>query len=167
MPFLRSERDLDLESRDGVASMSSSTSEATDWSVASDWNLFPVGTECCLLCTAVGGDCLFSLALFFLLFTNEDGLSVSVLADLVGTEGFFISSDRGVLSCIKKSGVWHSTDLLGIDLATVDLTALAYDEGAGEEDDAVTSLLASPYGRAFSAFNSLDLFFENPYGAFF
>ena len=40
MPFLRSERDLDLESRDGVASMSSSTSEATDWSVASDWNLF-------------------------------------------------------------------------------------------------------------------------------
>ena len=91
LPFLRSERDLDLESRDGVASMSSSTSEASDWSELSDWNLFPVGIECCLLCTAAGEDCLLSLTLFFLLFIGEDGLSVSVLADLVGTDGFFIS----------------------------------------------------------------------------
>ena len=39
----------------------------------------------------------------------------------------------------------------------MDLTALAYEvgiveEGDEDEDDAVTSRLASPYGRAFSAF---------------
>ena len=36
----------------------------------------------------------------------------------------------------------------------MDLTALAYEVGIGEEDDvddAVTSRLASPYGKAFSA----------------
>ena len=121
--------------------MSSSTSEEIDW------NLFPVTRVFCLVCTA-GVVFLFSFKA--LRFTGDGDLSVTVLADFVSTEGFLTSSESGVLSCIQKSGVWHSMDRFRIVVAR---TALAYDVGADEEDDdAVTRRLALPYGRDFSVF---------------
>ena len=89
LPLLRRERDLDLEGRDadGESSMSSSTSEEIDW------NLFPVTRVFCLVCT-VGVVFIFSFTV--LRFTGDDGLSVTVLADFVSTEGFLTSSESGV-----------------------------------------------------------------------
>ena len=59
-------------------------------------------------------------------------------------DGFFESSNRDGVSDSQKSGVWHSTDLFGMEIATLDFTAVAYEEGALDGDEAVTSLLASP-----------------------
>ena len=127
--------------------MSSSTSEEIDW------NLFPVTRVLCLVCT-VGVVFLFSFTV--LRFTGDDGLSVTVLADFVSTEGFLTSSESGILSCIQKSGVWHSMDRFGVVVAR---TALAYDEGADEEDDdAVRRCLR----QRLLCFYTLDLLFQSP-----
>ena len=77
------------------------------------------------------------------MFTGETCSFVPEAVDCVNIDGFFESSKRDGGSGSQKSGVWHSTDLFGMEIATLDLTAVAYDEGALEVDDAVTSLLAS------------------------
>ena len=78
------------------------------------------------------------------LFIGETCLFVPEPVDVVNIDGFFESSKRDGVSDSQKSGVWHSTDLFGVGIVTLDLTAVAYDEGALEGDEAVTSLLASP-----------------------
>ena len=72
---------------------------------------------------------LFSLTLFR--FTGDFGRPVTVLADFVRIEGFLVS-------CMRKSWVWHSIDRFGVAR-----TALAYDVVAWEVNAAVTSRLAS------------------------
>ena len=83
---------------------------------------------------------------FFILVFVVVNVSVLKPVEAVWTDGLRESSIRVVLSFIQKSGVWHSIERFGLDL-----TALAYDEVAGDEEGGITRRLASPYGIFFSA----------------
>ena len=67
--------------------------------------------------------------------------------DLVCMDGLKEASRRDGCGPIQNAGVWQSTETFFV----ADLAALAYDVVTdGEDDDDVTSFLASPYERDFS-----------------
>ena len=80
---------------------------------------------------------------------GDMGLSVPEPVDVVSIDGFLDNSFKETLSGIQKSGVWHSIERFWVNRTTLAYEVVVADGGG---DFALTSPLASPYGRFFSAF---------------